>query len=130
MAEHPNALLLKKVYEAYTSGDVETLGQLFAPDAVIHLPGRGRFAGSYRGLQSYMEMVGKLMEISGGTLRLERHDTTASDEHAINLERLTASRGDKRLDVQLAFVCHVRGGKVVEAWDMFSDTQAVDDFWS
>lgn len=70
------------------------------------------------------------MELSGGSFQVELHDVVASDEHVVNLDRLTGNREGKSLDINLALVVHVRGGKIAEAWDLFSHQYAWDDFWS
>jgi uncharacterized protein len=129
MPEHPNAAVLRQVHAALTGGDLSRLTELIAEDAVRHVPGHGPFAGDYLS-DEFVQVASRMWELSGGTINVELHDTVASDEHAVNLERITATRESRRLDIQLAVVCHVRDGKLIEAWDMFSDTQAWDDFWS
>jgi ketosteroid isomerase-like protein len=130
MSEHPNALLMKRANKAFSTGDVETLKQLIAQDAVWHVPGRSALAGDHRGHDEIFSFFGKLMELSGGSFRAELHDVTASNEHAVNLDRVTASRSGKALDINLSLVVHIRDEKIAEAWDFFSDLYAWDEFWS
>jgi ketosteroid isomerase-like protein len=58
------------------------------------------------------------------------HDILATDDHVVNLDRMTATRGEKKLDQDLILVVHPRDGKIAEAWDRFSDQYAWDDFWA
>jgi ketosteroid isomerase-like protein len=37
---HPNEELVRRGFDAFSKGDVDTLRALFDPDAVWHVPGR------------------------------------------------------------------------------------------
>ncbi|HKP85289.1 MAG TPA: nuclear transport factor 2 family protein, partial [Blastocatellia bacterium] len=65
---------MRRATEAFARGDVEALQQIFAPDAVWHVPGRSRVSGTYTGHAEVFGFFGKLMELSGGTFKLELHD--------------------------------------------------------
>lgn len=130
MAEHPNAQFMRRLYQAFYEGDDEALHRLIADDAVWHVPGRSSLAGDHRGHEQIFGFFGKLMELSGGTFKAELHDITASDEHAVGLDKITGRRGDKELDMNLAMVVHISDGKITEAWDVIGDQYAWDDFWS
>jgi ketosteroid isomerase-like protein len=121
---------MRTVYEAFSHGDLETLQQLIAPEFVWHIPGQSPVAGDHRGFKGLAEVIAKMMELSEGTLRGENHDTVSSPEHGVNLDRLTATRGNRKLDMPMAFVAHIEGGRVTEAWDMPLDTRTWDEFWS
>lgn len=125
-----NAQIMKRAYQAFSSGDLATLKELIAEDAVWHVPGKSSLSGDYRGHDEILGFFGMLMELSNGTFKAELQDVTASDEHAVNLDRLTAKRGEKELNVNLALVVHIQGGKIAEAWDVFYDQYGWDDFWS
>ena len=130
MADHPNAALMRRATEAFSKGDITTLKQIIAEDAVWHVPGRSQVAGDYRGHDQIFGYFAKLMELTGGTFKVDLHDVLATDDHVINLDRMTASRGDKTLDMDLVLVVHPKDGKIAEAWDLFSDQYGWDDFWS
>jgi len=49
MSARENATLVRTMVNAFLTGDLETVGTSFAPDAVWELPSRGRLAGEYRG---------------------------------------------------------------------------------
>jgi hypothetical protein len=72
----------------------------------------------------------KLMELSGGTFRVDVHDIVGNDTHIVALQRNTGARAEKTLDVNVAQVAHMANGKVVEMWAHPFDTHAVDEFWS
>jgi uncharacterized protein len=126
---HPNEDLLRRGYEAFTKGDIQTLGELFADDIVWHVGGRSQLAGDYRGKEEVFGLFGKLAELSGGTLRIELHDVLANDEHAIALQTATGEREGRTLDDNGVGVYHARDGKVTESWLHPGDPYAVDEFW-
>ncbi|MCI0488454.1 MAG: nuclear transport factor 2 family protein [Blastocatellia bacterium] len=130
MAEHPNAQIMRRANKAFSEGDIAALKEIIAEDAVWHVPGKSALAGDYRGHEEIFGFFGKLMELSGGTFKAELHDITASDKHAVNLDRLTGTRGEKALDINLALVVHIKDGKIKDAWDVFTDLYAWDDFCS
>ena len=130
MAEHPNAALLRKAYDAFDKGDMATLAELFAEDVVWHLPGRNPVSGVHRGRDAVFAAFAKFFELSGGTLKLDDHTILADDAHAVALNRATASRQGRHLDLLGADVFHVRNGRIVEFWAFSEDQRIDDEFWS
>ena len=130
MAEHPNAAVLRKAYDAFAKGDMATLAELFAEDVVWHLPGRNPVSGVHRGRDAVFAAFAKFFELSGGTLKLDDHTILADDEHAVALNRATASRQGRHLDLLGADVFHVRNGRIVEFWAFSEDQRIDDEFWS
>jgi uncharacterized protein len=45
---HPNEDLVRRGYDAFSRGDMQTLRELFHPDIVWHAPGRSQLAGDHR----------------------------------------------------------------------------------
>src|SRR2546428_7653130 len=78
---HPNVELLQKGYDAFEKGDLDTLRELFAADIVFHTTGHSPLAGDYRGQDEVFGFFGKLVELTGGTFKIERHAVLADDEH-------------------------------------------------
>jgi ketosteroid isomerase-like protein len=54
----------------------------------------------------------------------------ANDKHTVALLHATASRQGKELDMDYAIVFHIRDGRITEGWDLWSDQEAYDEFWS
>lgn len=129
-AEHANAALLRRGYEAFQRGDIDTvLNEILAEDVVWHVGGRSSQSGDYRGREQVGAWFGRNFELSGGTLRVEVHDIVANDEHAVVLFRVHAEREGRTLDDNNLQVNHVRDGKVTESWVYASDPYATDEFW-
>jgi ketosteroid isomerase-like protein len=126
---HPNEELIRKGYEAFGSGDMATLDELFADDIVWHAPGRNQLSGDYRGKQEVFAQFQKVMELTGGTFKLEIHDVLANDEHAVVLVRATGQIEGRTLDDNGVQVLHISDGKIAEQWLHPGDTYAGDEFW-
>ena len=127
---HPNEELLRKGYDAFGKGDMDTIRSLFAEDIVWHSPGRNPLAGDYKGVDAVLETFGKVFEMTGGTFRLEIHDIIANDEHAVVLVRAMGERGGKKLDDKGVQVWHLKDGKATEQWLHPGDAYASDEFFS
>jgi ketosteroid isomerase-like protein len=128
---HPNADLVRDAIGAFQRGDLDVLRhQYFAEDIRYHIPGRSPLAGDYEGVAQVLEMFGRLVERSGGTLRVELHDVMANDEHAAALVTIRAERAGSRLQNNTVLTFHIRDGKLAEVWSHQTDMYAVDEFWS
>ena len=127
---HPNEDRMRKGYEAFAAGDFATLDELFDDNIVWHTPGNNSLSGDYEGKQAVYDFFGKIMEVTGGTFRLELHDVLANDEHGVALAVATGQREVKSLEDRQVQVFHLRGGKVTESWNHPGDQSAVDEFLS
>jgi len=128
--EHPNATVVRRLYDAFAHGDMETAKSCFVHDAVWHLPGRSPIAGDHQGVDAIIRFFGKLKELSRGTFKAELTDVVANDRHTVALQHATGARDTKRLDVTACQVMRIQGGKILEVRGYYSDQYALDGFWS
>jgi ketosteroid isomerase-like protein len=124
---HPNEDLVRRGYDAFSRGDMQTLREVFHPDIVWHAPGRGQLAGDYEGVDAVLAYFGRTMELTGGTFRVGLHDVVANDRHAVGLNTVHAERNGQTLDDRSALVFHVRDGKATEVWQFSGDQYAADE---
>ncbi len=129
---HPNVDLLRKGYDAFSNGDLDTIrDEVFSPDMVLHVAGRSPLSGDYRGVDEVFGFFGKLFELSGGTFGVELHDAVANDHHAVGLSSFSGQREGRTLDgAKGVEVYHVQDGRVTEAWFTTEDDYRFDEFWS
>jgi ketosteroid isomerase-like protein len=113
---HQNEDLVRRAFDAFANGDVDTLRELFEQDAVWHAPGRNPLAGDHRGVDAILGYFARTMEVTGGTFRAELHDVVANDEHAVALYVGRGQREEKSYENKLVLVSHVRNGKFTEVW--------------
>lgn len=131
MSASENADLIRRGYEAFNSGDMETLTGLFAEDASWHTPGRSPIAGDYEGRDKAFEQFGRYGGDTGGTFKAELKYVVADDDgHAVGVHHNSGERNGKQLDVDCCLSFEVRDGKVVSGREHFYDLNAWDEFWS
>ena len=111
---HPNQELLQGGYEAFGRGDIPAVLEVFADDIKWHVSGRSTVAGDYEGHDEVLGFFERLMDLSGGTFKLEIHDFTASDDHVVVLTSETAQRGANSIRDNNVHVWHVKDGKATE----------------
>lgn len=129
MSEHPNVSLHRRGHEAFRSGDVEFLAELFAADTMWHWPGKGPFGGDFAGRDAVLELLARFGE-AVDSLELVDDDFLASDTRTASLSRVKATRGDETLEYEFCEVVRWQDGKVVEEWVLVDDQYAYDEFWS
>jgi uncharacterized protein len=127
--EHPNAALLRRVYAAQAAADLEAYLASLSEDFVLHIPGRSRIAGAYRGKDEVRRHFREIAELSGGSFRTDVHDILASDDHAVGLVNASAERDGIVVDLPRIHVWHLRGGELTELWLHPTDQDAFDAYW-
>ncbi len=130
MSEHSNIEIVRKGFEAFANGDMATLTDLFAEDAVWHFPGNNRISGEHRGRDMVLTFLVQTGELTGGTFRAELQDVLGNDELVVAIQGTTASREGKELNMLQATTFQVRNGKITEVRSFLEDQQANDEFWS
>jgi ketosteroid isomerase-like protein len=109
---------------------MDTLTELM-DDTVWHLPGRSAMAGDYQGRGATLAYFGKLAQKSGGTFRAElQHMAADGDTRVVGIQRSTADRDGKHLDVADCIVFELKDGLVTDGREHFEDLYAWDEFWS
>jgi ketosteroid isomerase-like protein len=122
---------MRRAYEAFNTGDVDTLTELFDESAVWHLPGRSSMATDYQGRDATLAYFGRIGEETGGTFRAELKDLTADDDdRVVGIQRSTGERNGKHLDVSDCIVFQLKDGRIMDGREHFEDLYAWDEFWS
>ena len=131
MGAEENAAIMRRAYEAFNTGDIETLTELFDESAVWHLPGRSSLANDYQGREATFAYFGQLGQETGGTFRAELERLVGDDDdRVVGIQRSTADRNGKHLDVRDCIVFQLKDGRVIDGREHFEDLYAWDEFWS
>lgn len=131
MAAKEDAELIRRGYEAFNKGDMETLTELFDENAVWHTPGNSSVAGDHEGREAAFALFGRYGGETGGTFKAELRYVLADDDgHAVGIHHNSAERDGKRLDVDCALAFEIKDGRVVDGREHFYDLDAWDEFWS
>ncbi len=126
---HPNEDLLREGYDAFSRGDMDWMRRHWSDDVVWHTPGQSPVAGDYRGADEIIGSFGKLVELTGGSLRVELHDVLANDTHAVGLHTTGGEREGRTLRSREVLVAHIEDGKFTEFWLHPGDQYEEDRFW-
>lgn len=123
---HPNEELARREIEFINAGNSEAVDELYADDFVLHYPGRNPLAGTYRKVGEFLTKLEQLLE--GGNLKRELHDALGTDDHSVQLLRVTAQAQGRSHTWDAVIVMHVRDGMFCEAWFHVDDQYALDEF--
>ena len=131
MGANENVATMRRAYEAFNAGDMETLTELFDENCVWHTPGRSSLANDYQGRDATFGYFGRIGQETGGTLRANLEDLTADDEdRVVGIQHSTADRNGKHLDVGNVIVFQLKDGRITDGREHFEDLYAWDEFWS
>jgi uncharacterized protein len=122
MAGHSNAQLVKSATEAYTRGDIDTLANLFAEDAVWHAPGSGPSSGSFRGRDRIHAWFSGMRDAMGNHVSaVELLDAMSDDRYVMFFVRVTIVFDGEESHQVLANTWRTEEGKAVESWFLPED---------
>ena len=108
----------------------EYFGEFFTDDAVLHFAGNNAMSGTYRGRDTVMDTLGRLIQ-GWGPHHVEVEAVLASDDHVISFYHVISEHHGKTLDVVMAQPMKVNAeGKISEGWFLASDQRGFDQFWS
>lgn len=130
MGAAENAELIRQGYEAFNSGDLATLSELFAEDAVWYAAGSGVLSGTKQGRDAIMAYFGELGARSQGSFQATVRDVVGGENHTVAIQQSRAESNGKTLDVATAIAFVLRDGKIVEGREFFEDTAKSDEFWA
>ncbi len=127
VSEHPNVAIVRRLTEAFETGDPAVIGRvgddLTAADVVWHEIGRKEPRRGKAELRSGMADIDY-------TIVATIHDILANDDHAILLADATATRRGKTLVYHVAEIYHIRDGRITERWAFSDDTEAITRFFA
>lgn len=125
MAAKDDAATIRKGYQAFVEGDIPTLTEIIAADAIWHVGGRNRLSGEKRGREAIFGYFG---ELGTAGITVELHDVVANDQHVVGIHRAVGTREGRKLDERVALVVHMQNGTIREAWEQGDDTRALDEY--
>lgn len=128
--EHENANILKRLFDAFASRDLDAISAGLAEDVSWHTPGRSQLAGEHVGRDAVLAHLSHSAELSEGSYRIEIEDIMASDRHASVLYRATGSRQGRHLDLRHLALYEVANEMVQAVWVTPFDQLAFDAFWA
>ncbi|MFD7560511.1 MULTISPECIES: nuclear transport factor 2 family protein [unclassified Streptomyces] len=131
MSKHPDAVLVRRGYEAFSKGDLETMSTLFTADVIHHVPGDNPLSGHHKGREAVLDLYRRLGEETKGTITIDLHAVLADGRgHVMSFHTLKADRGDRGIEVQEGLFFTIVGGKITDIDECTQDIDEEDAFWS
>jgi len=130
IGENAYESLIRRTYQDFESGDLDLLRVVMAEDVVWHEPGKSKLAGDYSGPEAVLDLLRTLKSGSSGTFAIEVLDVLSKPERAVVLQRETATRNRKKLDVIAAVEFEIHHEQITEVTVYQADTYQFDDFWT
>ena len=130
MGAAENAELVRRGYEAFNAGDLATLGELFAEDAVWYAAGSGVLSGTKQGRDAILAYFGELGARSQGSFQATVLDIVGGENHTVGIQQSRAESNGKTMDLATAIAFVLRDGKIIEGREFFEDTVKADEFWA
>jgi ketosteroid isomerase-like protein len=128
---HRNAEVVRRAYQAFNEGDVETLTTLFDESASWHSPGRNPIAGDHVGRDAVFAQFGRYAGDTEGTFRATLEYVAADDEgRVVGVHHNSALRKGKTLDTGCCITFTVENGRITSGREHFHDLHNWDGFWS
>jgi uncharacterized protein len=122
---------VRRGYEAFGKGDMDTLRSIMTPDVIQTVPGNNQVSGEYKGVDSVLGYYGQLFELTGGTLTAELQSATAEgDDKVVAVHHLRAQRGGKSYDETENLHFTFAGGKISRLDEEHPDLAKFDAFFS
>lgn len=120
----------REYFEAIQKGDMATLGRLIDENIVWHQPGSNQFSGERKGRNAVFEMLGAMMQRSGGTFAIDKvHSLLGNGDMVAASIHFSARREGKSMSMDGVDVLRIKDGALVEAWLFSSDQAAEDELW-
>ncbi len=130
MGSAENVELVRRGFEAFNSGDMATLVEIFAEDAVWHVAGSGVLSGTKQGRDAVLAYFGELGARSQGSFRANVQDIVGGENHTVAIQQTHGEANGRTLEMGSVIAFVVRDGKVTEGREYSEDTAGWDEFWT
>jgi ketosteroid isomerase-like protein len=127
--DEKNVNVVKSYFAHLAKGEMEQVGQLIADDIVWHQPGNHQASGTYKGKQELFPHLGKMMEMTKGTLKLEPKYIMANNDLVSVVMHFSAQRDGASMSMDGVDLLKVQDGKIKEVWLFSEDQEAENKFW-
>jgi ketosteroid isomerase-like protein len=122
--------IVRRGYEAFNSGDLDTLRSIMARDVVQHVPGSSQLAGAYKGIDAVLGYYGKLAEVTDGRFRADLINVFGDGQgHVTALHQTTATRGGVTRVSRGAILFSFLGDRATDLLEMHEDLPGDDAFF-
>ena len=131
MAEPEDVALVRRGYEAFSTGDGATLTEVIAVDATQYQPRSGELAGEHNRREASLNFCGRLGSETNGSFRVElEHLYTDGQGRVCRDHHATCQRQGRKLDTRASLTFTVSDGMARDTYGCLGDIDAWDTFWA
>ncbi|WP_330330194.1 nuclear transport factor 2 family protein [Streptomyces sp. NBC_00536] len=131
MSEHPDVAVIRRGYQAFSAGDLETMATLMTADVIHHVPGKSPLSGHHKGREAVLDYYRTLGTETKGTLRVDLETVLADGRgHVISVHQVRADRGDRGIEMHGGLFFTLIGNKITDIDECVADIDESDAFWS
>jgi ketosteroid isomerase-like protein len=126
--EHPNAVVVRSLYDAVQRGDIDTFAGLLHDD-IVWFESTPGFEGVYRGPDEVLAMLGRVFEAGVEMGDVSIQDIVADDTNAVIRHDTTMTLGGRTRTASYVDVYRLEGGRLSEHLHLALDPKAEEAFF-
>src|SRR3954447_11306990 len=125
---------VKAAYAALGTLDEKIMDEYWDANMVWLVPGHNPLSGWYHGRTAFINFMKRVVELSGGSFKMEVITITTNEEYSTDVTNNQGSRAgapDVKLNIDVGHTLRWRNGKVIAGkGGIFGDgTDQYDHFW-
>jgi uncharacterized protein len=124
-----NAALVKRGYDAFASGDMTSLQELYHAEATFYTVPHQTGAGTHLGRDAIFAFFVTLFTESKGTFRVKPTSIAAVDNRVFVLQDVSGERNGYSLQETSVMVFTIENGLVREMREFVTPASHIKDFW-
>ena len=129
VSNHPNAVLLSKIYADFTEGHFERMLASLGENVTFQVSGKSALAGKFTKATFVDGFAKKLSTLSGGTFSFSVHDVLASDLHGTVLATVKLTSHGKTVELRTVHVWRFENGTPIAGYEYTRDLYQFDAAW-
>ncbi|MGY1737220.1 nuclear transport factor 2 family protein [Geodermatophilus sp. SYSU D00684] len=130
MSQHPHVATVDRMTGAVLGGDREVLDELLTDDFTFHYRGPYPKPGDYAGAAGLMEVIGAVVEATGGDVDLQQRFCVPAGEWVSEWEHAVLGRRGRRLESDNAFVYRFADDRIAEMWMFIGAPPGSEEFFA
>lgn len=127
--EHPNAALMRRLFDAFGRRDGAAVVAMFDHDVVWRVGGATPMSGEYRGWREVVTFLRRTTRETDGTYTSSLVWAAGGDEQAAAVYRAHGTRNGVDLDIEQLLLCEIRGGRIASATAIPFEAERFARFW-
>lgn len=118
-------------YARLADRDFDGLSELLSDDITWHVPGHNPLAGTHHGRTAVLQVLRKLVELTGGTSTVNTAALlVGADDLVAVVEQGSARTAAATIEIRNVSLFRVSDGSIQEMWFLPGDQYALDAFWA